>query len=112
VGSEESTPGSGAFEIAIRPALLYLVSALSLPQAILLRFIDRQRHELSCRQVAESAPIRNRAMAQQLGQHGQRLVGEILVDERFLSAEVLSRAELWRFAMAGVFLPSSSVKTM
>jgi hypothetical protein len=51
-------------------------------------------------------------MAQQLGQYGQRLAGEILVDERFLSAEGLSHAELWRFRMACVFLPSSSVKTM
>jgi hypothetical protein len=45
-------------------------------------------------------------------QHGQRLVGEILVDERFLSAEGLNHAELWRFRMACVLLPSSSVKTM
>jgi hypothetical protein len=51
-------------------------------------------------------------MAQQLGQYGQRLAGEILVDERFLSAEGLSRAALWRFRMACVFLLSSSVKTM
>ena len=47
VGSEESTPGSRSFEIAICPALLDLVSALSLPPAILLRFTDRQRNELS-----------------------------------------------------------------
>jgi len=51
-------------------------------------------------------------MAQQLGQHGQSLVGKILVDEGLLSAEGLSRAELWRFPMPRVLLPSSSVKTM
>ena len=84
MGSEESTPGSRSFEIAIRPALLDLVSALSLPPAILLRFTDRQRHELPGHQVAESALIRNRAMAQQLCEHAQGLVGEILVDEGFL----------------------------
>jgi hypothetical protein len=51
-------------------------------------------------------------MAQQLCEHAQSLVGEILVDERFLSADGLSRAELWRLRMPSVFLPSSSVKTM
>ena len=51
-------------------------------------------------------------MAQQLCEHAQPLVGEILVDERFLSAEGLSCAGLWRFRMPSVFLPSSSVKTM
>ena len=84
VGSEESTPGSRSFELALRPALLDLVSALSLPPAILLRFTDRQRHELSGHQVAESALIRNRAMAQQLCEHAQGLVRQILVDEGFL----------------------------
>src|SRR5271157_3121268 len=71
------------------PALLDLVSALSLPPVILLRFTDRQRHELSGHQVAESALVRNRAMPQQLGQHGQGLVGEILVDEGFLPGQSL-----------------------
>ena len=69
----------------VRPALLDLVLALSLPLAILLRFTDRQRHELPVHQVAESALIGNGAMPQQLCEHAQSLVGEILVDERFLS---------------------------
>jgi hypothetical protein len=51
-------------------------------------------------------------MVEQLCQHAQSLIREIVVDERFLSAEGLSRSELWRFRMACVFLPSSSVKTM
>ena len=84
VGSEESTPGSRSFAIAIGPALLDLVSALSLPPEILLRFTDRQRHELPGHQIAESALIRNGAVAQQLGQHAQSLIGQILVDEGFL----------------------------
>ena len=83
-GLRRSTPGSRPFEIAIRPALLDLVSVLSLPPAILLRFTDRQRHELPGHKVAESALIRNRAVAQQLCEHAQSLVGQILVDERFL----------------------------
>ena len=61
-----------------------MVSALSLPSAILLRFTDRQRHELSGHQVAESALVRNRAVAQQLCEHAQSLVGKILVEEGFL----------------------------
>ena len=44
----------------------------------------RYGHELPGRQIAESALIRNRAMAQQLCQHAQGLVCEILVDEGFL----------------------------
>ena len=50
-----------------------------------LRFTDRQRHELPSGQVVEPALIRQKAMAQQLCEHAQGLVGEILVDERFLS---------------------------
>jgi len=73
---------------------------------------NRKRHKLSGRKVAEPALIRNRTMAQQLCEHAQSLVGEILVDQRFLSAEGLSRAEPWRFRMPSVFMPSSSVKTM
>jgi hypothetical protein len=45
---------------------------------------DRQRHELPSHKVAESALIRNRAMAQQLCEHAQGLVRQILVDEGFL----------------------------
>src|ERR1039458_8399022 len=70
------------------------------------------RPKLPSSQIAEPALIRHRAMAQQLCEHAQSLVGEILVDERFLSADGLSRAELWRLRMPSVFLPSSSVKTM
>ena len=44
-------------------------SALSLWLATPRRLTDRQRHELSDHQVAESALIRNRAMAQQLCEH-------------------------------------------
>ena len=84
VGSEESISGSRPFEVAMRSTLLDLVSAPSLPPAILLWFTGRQRHELPGHQVAESAVIRNRAMAQQLCEHAQSLVGEVLVDERFL----------------------------
>lgn len=84
MSSEEFTPGSRSFEIAIRPALLDLVSALLLPPAILLRFTDRRRHGLSGHQVAESALMRNRAMAQQLCEHAQSLLGQILVDEGLL----------------------------
>ena len=60
------------------------IPAPSLRLAIPRVLTDRQRHELPGRQVAEPALIRNRAMAQQLCQHAQRLVGEILVDEGFL----------------------------
>lgn len=40
-----------------------------------------QRHKLPGSQIAESSLIRNRAMAQQLCEHAQSLVGEVLVDE-------------------------------
>src|SRR5271166_3638913 len=53
---------------------------------------NRHGHNLPGRQVAESALIRNRAMAQQLRQHSQSLVGEILVDEGFLSGQRLGCA--------------------
>jgi len=48
-----------------------------------------QRRQLASRQVAETALKRNRAMAEQLGQHSQRLVGEILIDEGFLPGQSL-----------------------
>jgi hypothetical protein len=47
--------------------------------------VNQQRRQLSGRQVAEPTLLGQCAMPQQLGQHGQRLVGEILVDEGFLS---------------------------
>ncbi len=46
---------------------------------------NQQRRQLPGRQVAEPTLIRQSAMPQQLGEHAQRLVGEILVDEGFLS---------------------------
>jgi hypothetical protein len=45
---------------------------------------NQQRRHLSGRQVAEPTLIRQCAMLQQLGEHAQRLVSEILVDEGFL----------------------------
>ncbi len=41
---------------------------------------NRQRRQVPCSQVAETARIRQRAMAQQLRQHSQSLVSAILVD--------------------------------
>ena len=45
---------------------------------------NQQRRHLSGRQVAEPTLIRQCAMPQQLGEHAQSLVGQILVDEGFL----------------------------
>ena len=42
---------------------------------------NQQRRHLAGRQVAEPTLIRQCAMPQQLGEHAQSLVGEILVDE-------------------------------
>ena len=47
---------------------------------------DRDGHNLSVDEITESTLVQQRAVAQQLGQHGQRLVGEILVDKGFLPA--------------------------
>ena len=52
---------------------------------------DRQRHELANSRVAEPAMVGQRPTAQQLGQHCECLVGEVLIDERFLSGERLGR---------------------
>ena len=54
---------------------------------------NRSGHKLAGRQVTESTLIRQRAMAQQLCEYAQRLIGEILVDEGFLP--VLSAALHW-----------------
>ena len=53
-------------------------------EAVLHPRFYRRGHKLPSSQIAESTLIGDSAMAQQLGQHGQRLVGEILVDEGVL----------------------------
>jgi hypothetical protein len=50
---------------------------------------NRSGHKLAGRQVTESTLIRQRAMAQQLCEYAQRLIGEILVDEGFLPGQRL-----------------------
>ena len=54
---------------------------------------NQQRRHLSGRQVAEPTLIRQCAMPQQLGEHAQSLVGETLVDQRFLSASARAYRE-------------------
>jgi len=56
---------------------------------------NQQRRHLPGHQVAESTLIRNSAMAQQLCEHPQSLIGEILIDEGFLSGQSLSSAARW-----------------
>ena len=65
-------------------------SAVSLRSVFLDSSVDRHCHNVSGCQVAEPALIRSRSMAQQLCQHSQSLVGEILVDEGFLPGQSLS----------------------
>ena len=64
-------------------------SAVSLRSVFLDGRVDRYWHNVSGCQVAEPTMVRSRAMTQQLGQHAQSLVGEILVDEGLLPSQSL-----------------------
>ena len=43
-----------------------------------------QWHKLPCHQIAKPTFVRQRSAPKQLGQHGQRLISEVLIDERLL----------------------------